>query len=438
MGRIVTHRNDKSIWLYDYSQFEELSDCADKIVCLSDRDINLIWNAIQNIWTIQSRVYIDADGTQYEVVNDEQWETFIGWVAIMRNNLGAWPVCNDYLSSIAASLEALVNKPCCPSGGTTGSRGSGSSQQPPNPYDQGETPTEPPPGFSSMEEYDGRKCNAAQDLINNLRGDLLGLSGLTYSGSTPTGLAGTLILFFLTPVPFDDIIALAAYLIYSAYSYTFLAQMSAEMGENNADLLCALYTADSASDAETDFLAALEDIALAYFATTDDAEWVMGAIEYMLTYDAFNVLFENIPTTSTDADCSGCADPTGCMSIEFGNLTAGTIDPLSSTFTVESVAGPDVNGEARYWIVMNWEPGCGCIQLGIDSTGYTRGDLGDHFIGNLVYLCSEAPDFVISYTNSPDDWSNECFYSAANSSFQFNSRTAFSIVFTVGDIPCDE
>jgi len=313
MGTLVRHRNTASIWLFDYNQFDQMDDCPEKIVCLSERDINLIWNAIQNIWTIQSRVYIDANGDTYEIVDSSQWETFVGWVATMRNNLGAWTVCNDYLASIAASLDAIANRSCCPAGATTGSRGAGSSEQPPDPYDQAATPTEPPSGFADMATFEAHKCDAAEDLLNNLKADLIGLSGIVYSGQTPTGLVGALILFFLTPIPFDDLIALAAYLIYSAFSYTFLAEMSAEIGSNQDELRCILYNSDTSESAKSNLLARLEEIALATFTTTDDAEWVMGAVEQMIPYDATNVLFENLPTVSNGADCLGCAE--GCTAL---------------------------------------------------------------------------------------------------------------------------
>ena len=216
---------------------------------------------------------------------------------------------NDILEQIKDAIQALVDKECCPPpGGNSGSRGIGTTGQPPNPYDEAITPTTPPPGFDTMEEYDTRKCQAANDIINNLGSDLVGLSGMIYAGKAPTSLVSALIVIMLTPVPYDDLIALAAYLIYSAYSYTFLAEMASAIDENRDDLLCILYSADSAEGAKTDFMAKLEEIAEGQGWAAGTDEWVMGAIEYIIDYDTLNILFVNLPTVSTDADCSECAE----------------------------------------------------------------------------------------------------------------------------------
>lgn len=291
--------------------------------------------------------------------------------------------CNEtttgILEGILAALQTLANKQCCPTGTNTGSRGSGSTSEPANPYDQAATPEEPPPGFEDMEEFEGHKCNAAQDLINNLKADLIGLSGLSYAGQSPTGLVGALILFFLTPIPFDDLVALAAYLIYSAYSYTFLAEMSAKIGENNDDLLCVLYNSDSSASAKNDFLAELEIIALDYFTTTDDAEWVMGAIEYMLPYDATNILFEDVPTVTQSADCSACNPAT----VDYGyhNGTETTTHPAnpidSNTETSGTCQAIDIFWDAPIWITA------------IEYLGTTPGKCG----GNPYYNMWNDPEY---------------------------------------------
>lgn len=340
MPETKQHRSPDTIWLFDYNSLLAMDDCPKYVVSLSERDINIIWQSVLNISRFRSRVFTAVNGTNYTIADIDQFSQFQEWVSDMNVNMGDFMTCTTALDLIAEALQALVDKPCCPSGSTSGSRGSGTTGEPPNPYNQDETPTDPPAGFSDMTQYNSHKCQAAQDLINNLRADLLGLSGIVYSGATPTGLVGTLIVFLLTPIPFDDLIALAAYLIYSAYSYTFLAEMSAQMSEENENLLCVLYSAAGASEAETAFLAALEDIALDYFSTTEDADWVMGAVEYMLSYDAFNVLFENVPTVSTEADCSECNNfPSFCRFMEEAGEGEIISDTVLETNAYEVSAG---------------------------------------------------------------------------------------------------
>lgn len=300
-----TYEGTGSRQIIDYHRFMELT--GEKIFICLDRGVLEIAKYMLNSRAQWKTTYsTEYQQFGYITPTDEEFKNISNAIAEANIDMASCEDITTELAGIKDAILALVDKPCCPSGTTTGSRGSGSTGRPPNPYDGAETPETPPEGFGDMEEYNSHKCNAAQDLLNNLRSDLLGLSGIIYSGSTPTGLAGALILFFLTPIPFDDLIGLAAYLIYSAYSYAFLAEMSNQMSEENENLICVLYNGTSPETVETDFLSALEEIALAHFTTEDDAEWVMGAIEYMLTYDAYNILFEDVPTTSQDADCSSC------------------------------------------------------------------------------------------------------------------------------------
>jgi hypothetical protein len=218
--------------------------------------------------------------------------------------------CNDealsLLQGMIDAINAIANKPCCPGGTNSGSRGSGTSQVPPNTYNQNETPNTPPDGFEDMEDYRSHKCNQAQDILNALKADLVGLSGISYAAATPTGLIGFVITILLTPVPYDDLIALLGFLIYSALNYSLLAEMAGQIDDNNETLLCALYNAPSSESAKSLLLAEFEEIAGDTFPNPNDADWVVEACSYFLTYDNLNRLFEPTPTQSQNADCSGC------------------------------------------------------------------------------------------------------------------------------------
>lgn len=238
--------------------------------------------------------------------------------------------CNEtsvgVLEGILAALQDIADKTCCGGGCGSGSRGSGTAAQPPNPFDDDGEPGSFPPGFEDREDWKSHQCNQAEDIINALKADLLGLSGLSYSASTPTGMVGILITILLTPVPFDDLIALLGFLIYTGYNYALLATMAAEIGSNQDELRCILYSADSVETAKSDIEAELTSIADAAFTLEADKVWVMEVIGFMLPTDNLNRLFTDTPTISQDADCSGCTAGectvpfSGTINVIYGNV----------------------------------------------------------------------------------------------------------------------
>lgn len=348
--RRVTHRNTQTVWLFDFLSFETLGEDTDRLIFLSERDWNMIWQATKDIDVWQSRVWVEAEGENYLTVDDTQFEEFQNWVSDMRIHLGDFAMIEDILQEISDRIQALVDKPCCPDGGTTGSRGTGSTQAPPNPYDQEATPEDPPEGFEDMEAFEGHKCNAAADIVNALQADLLSLSALTYAAQPPTGIVAVLIGILLTPIPYDDMIALAAYLIYTAISYSFLAEMAAQMEEDEQTIICSLYNAATVEGARAAIEDALQEIADAQGWTSPQVAFVMGAIDYFLTNDSLNKLFEDIPTVSQDADCSECEPEEffsySCIYAEVGSETQ------SADFI--EVDG-DLLGDGAYWFAIGWD-----------------------------------------------------------------------------------
>lgn len=255
--------------------------------------------------------------------------------------------CNDtsigVLEGILAAIQAIADKPCCPSGTTSGSRGSGTSAQPQNPYDDGGEPSDFPPGFEDRADWKSHQCDMAEDILNALKADLLGLSGLSYAASTPTGMVGLLIGILLTPIPFDDLIALLGFLIYTGYNYSLLATMATQIEGSQDELRCILYSAGSVEAAQSDFLAQLTEIADAAFTLEADKVWVMETIGFMVPTDSLNRLFMDIPTISQGADCSECGE--------------GEISPWTVVFGNATNTSPDnpIEGEGVY------EPGYGCL-----------------------------------------------------------------------------
>lgn len=286
--------------IIDYNRFIELT--GEKVFICIDRGVLEIAKYLLNTrgsWrSTYVKEYLDIG---YNMPTIEEFNNVTQAIAEANSDMAS---CDDIVTELAGIKLAIQNMECC--GGNSGSRGSGTQDSPASTYDETEDFETPPPGFADWEEYRSHKCNSAQDILNALKADLLGLSGVAYAGSSPSALVGTLTVFLLTPIPFDDLISLAAYLIATGYNYTFLATISGEIETNNENLLCILYSSANAEDAKSDFLAEIETLSNAVFPNPTDATWTSSAVEYMLTYDSFNKLFESGPTIEQSADCSSC------------------------------------------------------------------------------------------------------------------------------------
>lgn len=103
--RVVRHKKDAGHVLFRYPYFSSLSDCDEKIVCLSERSIAIILNALEYSDKMRTRVYTEVDQDYYTTVGDDEWGNFQYWVSTVRTELGSWVMCNEYLERIAVALE---------------------------------------------------------------------------------------------------------------------------------------------------------------------------------------------------------------------------------------------------------------------------------------------------------------------------------------------
>lgn len=326
--------------------------------------------------------------------------------------------CNEetttILQGILDQLTALVNKPCCPATGTgTGSRGAGGSAAAPNPYDDGGEPGDFPPGFEDRDEWKSHQCDMAEDILNALKADLLGLSGLSYAAATPTGMVGLLIGILLTPIPFDDLIALLGFLIYTGYNYSLLATMATQIEASQDELRCILYSAGSVETAQSDLMAELTEIADAAFTLEADKVWVMETIGFMVPTDSLNRLFADVPTISQGADCSGCAE--------------SGISPWTVVYGNATNTSPDnpIGGEGVY------EPGYGCLlnarHFGVSFAQPASVNLFT-VDGVVPPICSGGPTF---FYYSDDNFTD--LISSTNSAPQFDPAVGIRSMYVVWD-----
>lgn len=111
MNRIVRHRPEEGKPLYDYHSVSSYSDCADRIICLSERDFNIILNALSTVEKAKTRVYVSRPGQNlFEIASSEQFGTFTTYITNIYERMGDYMACNEYLERIAISLETMVEE----------------------------------------------------------------------------------------------------------------------------------------------------------------------------------------------------------------------------------------------------------------------------------------------------------------------------------------
>lgn len=334
MARQIRHRNTSLIWLFDYPSLEAMDDCAEHLVWLSERDINMLWNAIQNIDKWRSRVFTSANGNLYETVEDEEFDIFVGWVADLRNNLGAYLMCNELLSEIKDALVALAEKECCPGGGGGGGVGGGSRGAglgPADPTTITSTPTDregpAPEGFEDWPEFDSYKCNMAHYIINDMISDIATMGLLGASSLTVFALASAFVTAMLTPIGWALMVPIAGLVINLLIVGANVSALTSFLGGKKDELVCAMLDGDTVAnsiDSYTDAIDNLvpEDSVISAFGAV--AEYLaIRLLSAMATTDSFNRLYKKVAYEIPGGnDCSGCETPTSSYTVNYGTETS--------------------------------------------------------------------------------------------------------------------
>lgn len=333
----VKHRNSDAIWLFDYPVLAAQDDCPELQVWLSMRDIQIILTGLSNIDKFRSRVFYSVQGDVYEKVTPLDFETFQGWVSDLFNHIGGYIMCNELLEQqnllfeqMVAQLARLADCNCSQTptvGGTGGSRGSGTSPTYPNPYDEGQTPEVPPPGFPDMATYRTHKCNASAQIVRELGEDMQSISLMSLVGVGSTALAAALAVTLLTPVPFDELLVIATAVIVGAVQASWLAQVSTLVDANFDDLVCEIYNAANATAARTALIAAIN--------TLIDGDgnipaigkpYVKQAVGAIVSTDSVNRAFTDVPVSEVH-DCSSCG-PDEWWNCAYGEVLEMTVDTV--------------------------------------------------------------------------------------------------------------
>ena len=249
--------------------------------------------------------------------------------------LGAKDMCQDLTQAMDNIAEALTNinntlvasSECNTSCGSGGSNGAGTTNPPPSTFEDDGASF--PPEFDSVEEYRTYKCGAANLYIDQI------LTDLSYVETAGIGAlaASALVVAFLTPIPFDDI------LILSATALAFAAQgiltsaainIQAAINADKTGYVCEIYNAETAQIAYDNLRAKIDAEG-----SLNGSEKLLG--KYFVNFEALNTLFDYSSLTAQQTNPGGvdCAD---CECPSFG--TAWTVIERTDTYAIlESQSG---------------------------------------------------------------------------------------------------
>lgn len=258
--------------------------------------------------------------------------------------------CEEAVSVADAINAAIAGIASGGAGCGCGSSGAGGTEQPgstENPGVPGDQVGDPPTGFDTWAEYETYKCDIATMIVERVQTDLAWMEIADIVTLTATSLAFALI----TPIPFDDVVAVLGFIAALALQGVFIdaiQDMQAAVLADFDDLVCSLYSApnidgakeqwntqiDASIDAQTaDIYAPIEKIIL----------------HTMATNDALNSLFDRNTALEAVAPVGDCAE---CeLSCPQYTVTRGT-ETSPGNFSSENT------GEGDHVHRVSIAPGC--------------------------------------------------------------------------------
>lgn len=260
--------------------------------------------------------------------------------------------CNDIqnsLDDIAAAISAQSDGGCgCGAGGAGGTSPAPDPTTTDDPTQPGGTP---PDGYSTWAEYQARKCDIAEWIIDNLEADMTWLEGVTIGALAVGGLSLGLV-SILSGGTLTAIVALGAGV--AGLSAAGVSEIKDAVTNNKSDLKCALYTAESAQESIDNFNSAIETAiagetgdAVAQYVLTEFAKLWADTSQVNLMYADLEDLSPPIPT---GADCSGCFNPEQLVAVDPFSVQADVPAVYDSgTDTWSITIDTSTSGNLRYW-----------------------------------------------------------------------------------------
>lgn len=245
--------------------------------------------------------YFSPDSVLFDQI-DEAVSQFLGADDMCQSLETAVQNVADQLAAMNATMIASAQ--CDSSCNGQGSNGAGTTDPPPSGYvDDGASP---PPPFATVEEYRTYKCGAANLFVDQIQSDLTAIQ----TASILTLAASTLAITLITPIPFDDIIALSAITIaYLGQGLlgTYAGNIVAAINAAEVDYVCDIYNAETAQEAYDNL-----QLRISNESGLNAAEKYLAS--FFVTIEAMNRLFDYSTVTAQQTqpggvDCADCECP---------------------------------------------------------------------------------------------------------------------------------
>ena len=216
------------------------------------------------------------------------------------------------LAQIADAIKYSADQKCsCGGTGSTGSSGAGSTDQPASPTNTIDPSQPVPEGFNDWAEYLEFKCGEATRIIDEIIEDVANMSTLNLIGAALTELIPVLLVLLATPVPFDEIAALAALIIAAfAASGSILGNTLATIQDLREELICDLYASSNATNARDRFVNTVNEYVDVNYPGQPDNIFIKAILAAFAGFTSFNRLSTPDPINPPPTgDCSECGVP---------------------------------------------------------------------------------------------------------------------------------
>jgi len=207
---------------------------------------------------------------------------------------------------------------------------------------------DPPPGFSTIGEYQDYKCDAVNWIFDKYVGTLRNWAALagTVGGLTLAVIAGLLL---LTVPPAGLALILSALGILVGIDFLLLGELNNiadELETNKDDIICAMYNAGTtnqiAQELRNAAAAAVQTLSLEPTET-----WLLITSNLISTDQADVALNKSDEVDGYGGDCSGCGSPQIVQIVPYNGVSATAITGeflVGQTTVVESGLSPNVLG----------------------------------------------------------------------------------------------
>jgi len=359
--------------------------------------------------------------SSYTRATDVQLEPIRAEIAnFLDESGGSMATCEDYaiaLGNINDTLLAMLAKDCC-GGIVPGSGGGGSSAAGPSTFEDDGSTTYPDE-FADRAAYEAYKCHSANALRERIANDASWLETASLTTLTASALAIALI----TPIPGDELIAMAGYGVALA-TQGILASSAGEIktalnGAAGDQFICDFYDAANSSDAQTALgdwgdanLGAVANALYGFFVGADATNTGFGQDAITDNYSVQSPQSCNCAASTWQVDVGTGTTRTDGVEFTINSVPVGANHDL----VISAVDGQcDTNDCCE---IVTWDPpgGVGQGWLGANWYGWDQGNCPNH----TILLQSTVP---LQNTNTM-------------SKFATTRSIPFSMTFIVNPLPC--